>query len=220
MDNGKKTVAILGNGTVGVALGKGFAENGWRVVYGTRDVGSGKTREALAKVPGATAASPSEAARSADVAVVALPWSGVKEGLQIAGAKHLAGKVVIDATNPVEFAGGKLQLAIGFSDSGGEVVQRLLPDAKVVKAFNTITAAHMVKPRLPDGTPDMFIAGNDDTAKREVSRILEAFGWRKPIDMGDITASRLLEALAMLWISYAGRNNHWTHGFSLLGRKE
>jgi len=67
--------------------------------------------------------------------------------------------------------------------------------------------------------PDMFIAGNDEGAKRDVARVLEGFGWRKPVDMGDITASRLLEALAMLWISYGVRNNHWTHGFSLLGRK-
>jgi hypothetical protein len=108
---------------------------------------------------------------------------------------------------------------VGRDDSAGETVQRLLPQARVVKAFNIITAEHMVSPELPDGVPDMFIAGNDDGAKAEMARVLHDFGWRKPIDIGDIAASRLLESLAMLWIVYGLRNDHWTHGFSLLGRK-
>jgi hypothetical protein len=216
----KQTVAILGNGVVGVELGKGFAANGWKVIFGTRDAKSAKSQEALSAVPGSSAASYADASGSASLAVVALPWTGLKETLAAAGADNLAGKVVIDASNPLDFSKGAPQLAIGHTDSSGETVQRLLPAAKVVKAFNTITAGHMVNPKLPDGVPDMFIAGNDEAAKRDVARILEAFGWRKPIDMGDITASRLLEALAMLWISYGFRNNHWTHGFSLLGRKD
>lgn len=220
MDNSsKQTVAILGTGVVGVALAKGFAQLGRRVVFGTRDAAGAKAREALAGVPGATAASYAEAAAAGDMAVVALPWSGLKDGLQAAGADRLAGKLVIDATNPLDFSGGAPRMAVGFSDSAGETVQRLLPRARVVKAFNIITAGHMVQPRLADGVPDMFIAGNDEAAKSEVGGILEAFGWRKPIDLGDITASRLLEPLAMVWITYGFRNNHWSHGFSLLGQK-
>jgi predicted dinucleotide-binding enzyme len=134
-------------------------------------------------------------------------------------ATALADKLVIDASNPLAFAGGAPTLAVGHTDSGGETVQRMLPAARVVKAFNIITAGHMVQPKFADGVPDMFIAGNDAAAKQEVAAILGDFGWRTPIDMGDITASRLLEALAMLWISYGFRNGHWTHGFSLLGRK-
>jgi predicted dinucleotide-binding enzyme len=220
MTQQQQTVAILGNGVVGVALAKGFAASGWRVVFGTRDAHGAKTREALAAVPGATAASFAEAAKAGDVAVVALPYSGLEQGLQAAGAANLAGKLVIDPSNPLDFSSGAPKMALGFSDSAGELVQRLLPQAKVVKAFNIITAAHMFKPQLPDGTPDMYIAGNDEAAKRDVGRILEAFGWRKPIDMGDITASRLLEPLAMVWIEYGVRNGHWTHGFSLLGQKK
>ncbi|WP_168798482.1 NAD(P)-binding domain-containing protein [Herbaspirillum sp. ST 5-3] len=219
MSNAAKAVAVLGNGMVGVAVAKGFAELGYRVVFGTRDTAGAKTKEALAAVPGAQAASFAQAARQGDLAFVALPWSGLEEGLRAAGAGNLAGKLVIDASNPLDFSQGMPRLAIGHTDSAGERVQDLLPEAKVVKAFNTITAAHMVHPRLPDGTPDMFIAGNDDGAKAEVSALLRAFGWRAPIDMGDITASRLLEALAMLWISYGFRNDHWSHGFSLLGQK-
>lgn len=215
----QQTVAILGNGVVGVSLAKGFTAMGLRVVFGTRDVQGAKTQEALAAVPGTTAAPFAQAAQQAEIAVVALPWAGLQEGLLAAGPQNLAGKLVIDASNPLDFSTGVPQLALGFSDSAGETVQRLLPQARVVKAFNSITATHMVQPKLPGGQPDMFIAGNDEAAKREVGRVLEAFGWRRAIDMGDIKASRLLEPLAMLWISYGVRNNHWTHGFSLLGQK-
>ncbi|MBV8604343.1 MAG: NAD(P)-binding domain-containing protein [Pelomonas sp.] len=215
----RKTVAILGNGTVGVALAKGFAELGDQVVFGTRDAQGAKTRAALEAVPGARADTPRAAAQAAAIAVLALPWDGLEPALRAVGADALAGKLVIDPSNPLELVGGAPRLAIGHTDSAGELVQRLLPDARVVKAFNTITAAHMVHPRLPDGTPDMFIAGDDAAAKAEVAALLAAFGWRAPVDMGGIEASRLLEPLAMVWISYAFRNQHWTHGFSLLNRK-
>lgn len=217
--NQQQTIAILGNGSVGVALAKGFAGLGARVVFGTRDVAGARTREALAAVPGATAAPHAEAARASDIAVVALPWSGVAEGLRLAGADNLAGKLVIDPTNPLDFSSGVPRLALGFDDSAGETVQRLLPQARVVKAFNMIGAPHMVQPRFAGGVPDMLIAGNDDAAKKDVGRVLEAFGWRAPVDLGDISASRLLEPLAMAWIAYALRNDHWTHAFSLLGQK-
>jgi predicted dinucleotide-binding enzyme len=218
-DNRPRTVAILGNGVVGVALAKGFAGQGWNVVFGTRDVDGGKTREALAAVPGARAASMAQAASQAQVAVLALPWSGLEAALAAAGPDSFTGKLVIDPSNPLDFSTGAPRLAIGHTDSAGELVQRLLPQAQVVKAFNTITAAHMVQPKFQDGTPDMFIAGNDAAAKARVGELLAAFGWRAPIDMGPISASRLLEPLAMLWISYGLQRQHWTHGFSLLGQK-
>lgn len=215
----QQTVAILGNGAVGIALAKGFAGLRYNVVFGTRDIDGAKMRAALAAVPGARAASMGEAARSGDFAVIALPWSGLRSGVEAAGATNLAGKLVIDACNPLEVSGGAPTLAVGHTDSAGEIVQRLLPRAHVVKAFNTITAAHMIHPHLPDGIPDMFIAGNDQRAKATVAQLLGAFAWRTPIDLGPITASRLLEPLAMVWISYAFRNRHWTHAFSLLGQK-
>jgi predicted dinucleotide-binding enzyme len=214
-----QTVAILGTGNVGTALAKGFTAMGLRVVFGTRDVNGGKVTEAQAAVPGTTAATLQDAAKAGDIAVVAVPWSGLQDALESAGPANFAGKLVIDATNPLDFSTGAPRLAIGFSDSAGETVQRLLPAAKVVKAFNHIGAGVMVQPEYAGGVPDMLIAGNDEAAKRDVGRILEAFGWRRPIDLGDITASRLLEPLAMTWIAYALRNDQWTHGFSLLGQK-
>ncbi|HVN44590.1 MAG TPA: NAD(P)-binding domain-containing protein [Steroidobacteraceae bacterium] len=213
------SVAVLGNGVVGTALATGFAGIGYSVTFGTRDVDGAKTRAALAAVPGSRAATYAEAARGAGMAVTALPWYGLKAALLAAGAENLAGKLVIDPSNPLDFSGGAPTLAVGFNDSAGELVQRLLPQAHVVKAFNIITAGHMVRPHLPDGVPDMFIAGNDADAKQRAGEIIRAFGWRTPIDMGPITASRLLEPLAMLWISYGVRNNHWSHAFSLLGQK-
>lgn len=213
-----KTVAILGNGVVGVAVAKGFAEIGYQVIFGTRDAAGTKTKEALAAIPGARAGSYAEAARAADLAFVALPYAGVEEALKLADATNLEGKVVIDATNPIDFSTGSPKMALGHTDSAGELVQRLLPGARVVKAFNIITAQHMVHPKFADGTPDMIIAGNDAAAKEEVAAILGKFGWRKPIDLGDIVASRLLEPFAMVWITYAFKNKHFTHGFSLLGQ--
>jgi 8-hydroxy-5-deazaflavin:NADPH oxidoreductase len=215
----RRTVAILGNGTVGTALARGFAELDYQVVFGTRDVDSAKTGRALAAVRGARAASPWQAAAAGSLAVLALPWSGMEAAIRAAGPENLAGKLVIDPSNPLDFSAGTPTLVVGHTDSAGEIVQRLLPRSKVVKAFNIITAAHMVHPRLPDGIPDLLIAGNEDQAKARVAELAQAFGWRTPIDMGPISASRLLEPLAMLWVSYAVRNNHWTHGFSLLGQK-
>ena len=214
-----KTVAILGNGTVGIALAKGFAELGYRVIFGTREVEGAKTRAALEAVAGARAASFAEASAAASIAVLAVPWSGMEAVIFTAGPDNLAGKLVIDPSNPLDFSGEVPAMALGANDSAGELVQRLLPRSHVVKAFNIVTAAHMVHPRLPDGTPDMLIAGNDAAAKARVAELIRDFGWRGPIDVGGIVESRLLEGLAMLWVIYGFRNDHWTHAFSLLGQK-
>ncbi len=218
MQTSRKIVAILGNGIVGQSVAKGFASLDFKVIFGTRNADSDKSKAAVAAIPGASSKNYQDAVKSADVVFLALPWAGLEAGLALAGAENFAGKLVIDAINPLMMTNGKPHLALGHTDSAGELVQRLLPQAHVVKAFNTITATHMFQPTLPDGQPDMFIAGNDAEAKQEVAAILKGFGWRSAIDMGDISASRLVEPLAMLWISYAFQRQHWTHGFSLLGQ--
>lgn len=219
MSNTQKTVAILGNGVVGTTIAGGFAGLGYQVIFGTRDVHSDKTRAALEAVPGARAAAFAEASSAASIVVLAVPWSGLEAAIFTAGPDNLAGKLVIDPSNPLDFAGDMPTLAIPATDSAGELVQRLLPKSQVVKAFNIVTAAHMVHPKLADGTPDMLIAGDDPAAKARVAEILQGFGWRTPIDVGPIGASRLLENLAMLWVIYGVRNDHWTHAFSVLGQK-
>lgn len=212
------TIAILGTGAVGTALARGFTARGDRVVFGSRSPTGDTARVALDATPGTSAASHVEAARAADLAVIALPWGAVATTLTPELADALAGKIVIDATNPLDMTQTPPALALGHNDSAGETVQRLLPDARVVKAFNIITAGQMVQPRFGDGQPDMFIAGNDPQAKTEVAAVLRDFGWRDAIDIGGIEQSRLLEPLALIWIVYGFAHNHWTHGFSLLGQ--
>lgn len=210
-------VAMLGNGVVGQALARGFIELGHDVVFGSRHPDGESSRKALAAVPGARAATYAEAARSAALAVLATPWDGTENAIHLAGPDHLAGKLVIDATNPLESGPAGPRLAVGQSTSGGEMVQHWLPRAHVVKAFNIVNAKLMVHPQLPGGPPTMFIAGNDAAAKQQVLDLLQQFGWES-IDIGGIEGARLLEPLAMLWITYAFQHQHWTHAFKLLGR--
>jgi predicted dinucleotide-binding enzyme len=150
------------------------------------------------------------------VAVLATLWSGTESAVKLSGLANLAGKVVIDATNPLVFTANALPaLALGHTDSGGEQVQRWLPSARVVKAFNIVGNAHMFKPAFPGGPPDMFICGNDADAKRVVTEILTDFGW-STIDVGGIEGARLLEPLCILWVGYGIRTGTWNHAFKLL----
>lgn len=212
-------VAVLGTGGVAMDLAKGFVARRHSVVFGTRDVAGERAVKAVAAVPGTTAARHAVAAQQAEVVMLATPWSGTQNALQLAGSHNFAGKLVIDVTNPLDFSSGAPTLALGFPNSAGQTIQQWLPEAKVVKAFNIITSSRMVDPKFEDGTPDMFIAGNDAAAKAQVAALIKAFGWRSAIDMGDIRKSYLLEALAMVWIDYGVSRNHWAHGFSLLGAK-
>ena len=106
-------------------------------------------------------------------------------------------------------------LFVGTTDSLGEQIQRLIPNARVVKAFNTVGHAHMFRPSFPGGPPDMFLCGNDDGAKKTVAGIVEEFGW-SVVDLGGIESSRYLEAMCMIWVLYGIRTNSWNHAFKLL----
>jgi len=99
--------------------------------------------------------------------------------------------------------------------SGGEQVQALAPEARVVKAFNTVGNALMFRPRLAGGPPDMFICGNDEGAKKQVAGILADFGWGV-VDLGGIDASHYLEAMCMVWVLHGFRSKSWNHAFKLL----
>jgi hypothetical protein len=125
--------------------------------------------------------------------------------------------VIVDATNPlVSVQNAPPALALGHTDSGGEQVQRWIPGARVVKAFNTIGNAHMVNPTFADGPPDMFICGNDAEAKWIVSELCTELGWPGAIDIGGIEGARLLEPLCILWVTYAMQSGGWNHAFKLL----
>jgi predicted dinucleotide-binding enzyme len=166
--------------------------------------------------PGVSAGTFADAAGHGETIVLATLWSGTENAIRLADPQRFAGKVVIDATNPLRFVpGAPPELALGHADSGGEQVQRWLPDARVVKAFNIVGHAHMVDPDFPGGPPDMFICGDDAGAKLAVAAILKSFGWPS-IDIGGIEGSRLLEPLCILWVKYGIGAGSWNHAFKLL----
>lgn len=210
-------VGILGTGDVGQRLGTGFIESGHQVKMGSRDPKNEKMSQWVSQTGGkASGGTFAEAARFGEVIVLATLWSGTENALNAADRNNFDGKVVIDATNPLVFPeSGPPQLALGWNDSGGEQVQRWLPQARVVKCFNIVGNALMFRPQLPGGPPDMFIAGNDDQAKKVVTDILAQFGW-PGIDVGGIEGSRLLEPLCILWVTYGFRSGTWNHAFKLL----
>lgn len=211
-------VGIIGSGMVGRTLAADLVRLGHAVVIGTRD--PGKLEAFVAEHSGVRAASNAEAAAFGEMILLATNWEGTHSALDLAGQENLNGKVVVDITNPLDFSTGRPALALGWNTSAGEQVQGWIPGARVVKALNTVTADAMLKPReFTGGEPDMFIAGNDPEAKGEVTRLLESVGWGV-VDLGDITMSRLIEPLALIWITH-GFNSGWTkrnHAFKLLNR--
>jgi 8-hydroxy-5-deazaflavin:NADPH oxidoreductase len=210
-------VGILGTGEVGRAIGKGFLALGHSVKLGGREATNEKAL-AFASEHGARASSGTfaDAAEFGELVVLATLGSANEEALRAAGIDNFSGKVVIDTTNPLDFSKGlPPRLAGGLGDSAGELVQRLLPEAKVVKAFNTVGNAHMFRPEFPGGPPDMFICGNDADAKQEVGALLAQFGWNVA-DVGGIQSSHYLEAMCLVWVLYAMQGGGWNHAFKLL----
>jgi predicted dinucleotide-binding enzyme len=210
----KVTVGILGSGDVGKSLARGFAGVGHDVKIGSRSPEklSAFVTEMGKRVSSGTFA---EAAKFGDLIVLATLGVATQEAIDLAGRDNFKNKVVIDATNPLDFSTGMPRLSVGHTDSLGEQVQRWLPDARVVKAFNTAGNAHFVNPDFPDGPPDMFICGNDDDAKKIVSQICEHFGWGV-VDIGGIEGSRHLEPMCMVWVLRGIRSSSWNHAFKLL----
>ena len=211
-------IGIIGSGNVGQKLALDLAGRGHRVTIGTRD--PAKLAEFAKTAPEVRVASNADADIHSEIVLLATNWGGTHNALELAGADHLAGKIVVDITNPLDFSGGKPALALGWNTSAGELVQSWLPQSRVVKALNIVTANAMMNPQsFVGGSPDMFIAGNDADAKQVISAWLEEIGWGI-VDLGDITQSRLLEPLAMIWIQH-GFNAGWkitNHAFKLLNK--
>jgi predicted dinucleotide-binding enzyme len=209
-------VGLLGTGDVGKALGKAFVELGHEVKMGSR---SATNEKALtwAKEAGArgSAGSFADAAAFGEIVVLATLGVANEAALRAAGLDRLRGRILIDTTNPLDFSKGMPSLAVSGAESGGERVQKLVPEAHVVKAFNTVGHAHMFRPSFPGGRPDMFICGNSDEAKKKVGGLLSDFGWGV-VDLGGIESSRYLEAMCLAWVIYALRTNTWNHAFKLL----
>jgi predicted dinucleotide-binding enzyme len=211
-------IGIIGSGMVAQQLGLGFLKLGHEVMLGTRH--PDKLNEWLIQAgKGASVGSFKDAAGFGELIALATLWNNgaTEEAIRMAGKDNFAGKIVMDVTNPLAPGGEKQppKLALAYPDSAGVMVQSWLPKSKVVKAFNTITAYYMANPKLKEGTPTMFIAGNDASANNTIKEIAEKWGWDVEI-VGGIEQSYLLEALAMLWIRYGFLHNYWKHAFKLL----
>jgi 8-hydroxy-5-deazaflavin:NADPH oxidoreductase len=187
-------------------------------MMGTRDPKSEEVRKWLTETPGASAGTFSEAAEFGEFIVLAVLGRIVEKVIRLAGPQNFANKTVIDATNPLADSppvDGVLQYTTGPNESLGEKVQALLPKAHVVKAFNSVGNARMVNPYFEQGIPTMFLCGDNEAAKAQVSDVIRQFGW-EPFDCGGIIASRALEPLCMLWCIPGFQRNQWTHAFKVL----
>jgi predicted dinucleotide-binding enzyme len=209
-------IGVLGSGDVGKALAAGFLKHGHTVMIGTRE--QAKLADWLAEHRGARAGSFPETAKFGEVVVLAVKGTVALEALQGAGAANLAGKAVIDATNPIADAppvNGVVKFFTNLDESLMERLQREFPAARFVKAFNSVGHRLMINPQFEGGPPTMFICGNDEAAKQTVRGILDQFGW-ETADMGKAEAARAIEPLCMLWLIPGFLRNQWSHAFKLL----
>jgi 8-hydroxy-5-deazaflavin:NADPH oxidoreductase len=204
-------IAVIGAGNVGGALGTAWAKAGHAIIFGVRDVNKPELKSLCAQI-GATAAPSAEAARQGDVVVLALPWNTAEGAVKSLG--DLTGKVVIDTMNPLVMTEGALGLDRGFTTSAGETVASWLPGTKVVKTFNQVGANMMTQAHRFETRPVMFLAGDDDAAKRTVSQLVGEIGF-EPLDAGGLKQARILEPLAMVWINQTvarGFGRDWAFG--------
>lgn len=192
-------IAILGAGSVGAALGRGWIAAGHVLTFGVRNPGDEKYRELNQNLGGAARfASIGEAAAGAETVVLATPWDAAESAIRAAG--DLSGRIVIDATNPLK--PGLAGLTHAGDDSGGEQVGRWAAGAKVVKAFNTVGFNIMADPLLDGRRAAMFVCGDDAGARAAVARLAVDLGF-EAVEAGGLATARQLEPLALLWIRSA-----------------
>jgi 8-hydroxy-5-deazaflavin:NADPH oxidoreductase len=210
-----KKVGVIGSGIVGQTLANGFVKHGYDVMIGTN---SREKRDTLGANTAATIGTFAETAQFGGILVLATKGSAAEAAVNAAGAHNFAGKTVIDTTNPIADAppvNGVLRFFTSLDDSLMERLQRLVPDARFVKAFSCVGNALMVNPAFGGAKPTMFICGTDAQAKTDVRLILDQFGY-ETADMGSVEAARAIEPLCMLWCIPGLRENSWTHAFKLL----
>jgi NADPH-dependent F420 reductase len=205
-DASAETVAMIGTGNVGAALGRRFAENGHTIFYGSRDPADADVRALVAATGnGAVAVSQAEAAARADIVVLAIPWTAVEDVVR--SLPSLRGKIVVDPTNPRRMASD------GFADypiddSNAERIAALAPGALVVKAFSTLGAETMLDPSLARGPVTVPIVGDDRAAKERIAALTREIGL-EAVDVGPLRHARIIEGLHYLRANaYGGRINY------------
>jgi predicted dinucleotide-binding enzyme len=208
-------IGIIGSGVVAQTLAAGLVAHGHQVTLGTRD--PAKLAGFVAQHPGIRVDGVAQAAAFAELAILAVKGTGALEAARAAAA-GLAGKTVIDTTNPIKDAppvDGVLAYFTGPNDSLLEQLQREFKAVRFVKAFSSVGSASMIDPKFAGGPPTMFIAGDDAQAKADVAKLLAEVGW-DVADMGTAAAARAIEPLAMLWCIPGFLRNDWVHAFKLL----
>ena len=210
-------IAVLGTGMVGQAIAGRLNELGHSVVVGTRDPEATLARtesDQMGNAPFSTwlgahadveLATFAGAAAGADLVVNASSGTATLEVLRLAGADNLAGKVLVDIANPLDFSAGfPPTLSVKDTDSLGEQVQRAFPKAKVVKTLNTLTASLMVEPKSLGESSTVFVSGEDAAGKATVVELLESFGHDDVIDLGGIETARGTEMVLPIWLRLMG----------------
>ncbi len=211
-------IGILGSGIVGRVLASAFLEEGHQVILGTRNVSKEEVVKWKQENRGGLLGSFQETAQFGDIIVLAVGGLAVEDAIILAGKEHFFEKIVIDPTNPIAAVppvNGVLKYFTTLEESLMERIQKLIPDARVVKAFNSVGNAFMYKPQFPGGPPTMFICGNNEDAKKTVTGILSNFGWETE-DLGAVEAARAIEPLCILWCIPGFIHNRWQHAFKLL----
>ena len=212
-----KKIGILGSGVVGTTLASGFLKHGYQVTIGTRTPAKLDNWLSTAGT-NAKVASFAEAAAFGEIIVLATKGSAAAESLKLAGIGNLKGKTIIDTTNPIADAApenGVIKFFTTLDRSLMEQLQEFVSEANFVKAFNSIGSAFMVNPNFGEQKPSMFICGNNEQSKTEVSKILDLFGF-EAINMGSMQSARAIEPLCMLWCIPGMLRNEWSHAFKLL----
>ncbi len=211
-------IGILGTGMVGKAIGTKLVQLGHEVKMGSRTANNEKAAEWV-KATGAHASQGtfSDAAAFGEMLFNCTSGMASLDALRSAGEKNLNGKVLVDVSNALDFSKGMPpSLSVCNTDSLAEQIQRTFPNAKVVKALNTMNCNLMVNPSLVPGEHDVFLCGNDAGAKIKVKELLKSFGWKMPIDLGDLTGARGMEMILPLWLRLMGAYQSPNFNFNIV----
>ncbi len=211
-----KKVAVIGSGVVGQVLADGFLAHGYEVVRASREPSKLEDWKNSAGAK-ASVASLADAAKAANIVVLAVKGSGAEEAVAACG-EGLVGKTVLDTTNPIANApptNGVLSFFTTLDDSLMERLQRKAPKAHFVKAFSCVGNTRMVNPDFGGQKPTMFICGSSAEAKAEAKEVLTQFGWETE-DLGAVEAARAIEPLCILWCIPGMLGNGWGHALKLL----
>jgi predicted dinucleotide-binding enzyme len=201
-------IGVLGTGMVGNAIGTKLVQLGYEVKMGSRTANNEKATEWAGKNgEKASQGTFEDAAKFGEIVFNCTSGMSSLKALEQAGKENLAGKILVDIANPLDFSNGMPpSLSVCNTDSLGEQIQRALPETKVVKTLNTMNCNLMVDATLVPGEHDIFVCGNDEAAKTTVTGLLKNdFGWKSPIDLGDITNARATEMLLPIWVRLYGK---------------